>query len=676
MIRVISCLAYEHDHSFVAVAAIVCLAGSAMTLLLFDKTRRLKSDRTSWAILSGIAGGTAIWTTHFVAMLGFDPPVAYSYDALLTVASLVLAIGFTSAGLMVATLRDRLPLIAAGGAIVGLGVSAMHFTGMAGLNAAGRLIWDPGLVAFAVAMGFVLGAAATVANALSRSALSTAFSILLLVFAICSMHFTAMGAATFIPEPIPVPPSNFSSELLAICVVATISVVTGVAFFMIEQRAQKEVLDSFRHAALHDALTGLPNRVGLSGHLSAMLHEASRLRQKAGIVVLDLDRFKEVNDVYGHHVGDALLQAVATRLRDTLGAGEYLARVGGDEFVGTKAGLGSADELDAFAERLTRAVLAPVEIEGRTVSVGASIGLSVYPDHASASEQLIAQADLAMYRAKRSTTQKRCLYEVTMDEGRRMQSVLAADLRQALARNELEVFYQPQVEVETGLIHGYEALLRWNHPRHGVVPAMKFIPIAEETGLIVPIGEWVLRRACREAAAWLEPVFVAVNISPAQLADGSLPRIVQEALLDSGLPARRLELEVTESCIIEDQHKTLQMIRQLRNLGVSIAMDDYGTGYSSLATLQLLTFDKIKIDRSFIAGIFENPASSAIVRATILLARSLGMKTLAEGVERHDQLDFLKEQGCDIAQGYLFGPAQPPAELGLCAPADAVVRAA
>ena len=263
-----------------------------------------------------------------------------------------------------------------------------------------------------------------------------------------------------------------------------------------------------------------------------------------------------------------------------------------------------------------------------------------------------------------------------MDEGRRTQSMLSTELRHAIDRGELELFYQPQMDVAENRVYGYEPLLRWRHPRRGLVSAASFIPIAESSGLIVPIGEWVIQRACAEAAAWPGDHVVAVNVASAQLSS-ELPRIVHEALLASGLPARRLELEITESCIIDDQETTLRIIRQLRSLGVSIAMDDYGTGYSSLATLQLFTFDKIKIDRSFVKGARDNPTSAAIVRATIVLARSLGIKTLAEGVEHEDQLEFLRREGCDVVQGYLFSPPRPPHELGLApAPMSADSKAA
>jgi diguanylate cyclase (GGDEF)-like protein len=433
------------------------------------------------------------------------------------------------------------------------------------------------------------------------------------------------------------------------------AIIAGLALYIIDARSQREVIDGFRHAAMHDSLTGLPNRAFLSANLPAFLERDRANGMHTAVLVIDLDRFKEVNDVHGHHTGDALLQALADRFTRNLGPSEMIARVGGDEFIAVKRHIRARVEATQFARRLGACVREPLRQNTNTLTVGASIGISLSPTDRQDAEGLIGAADLAMYRAKRSLGDKICYYEPSMDEGRRERSALAMELRHAIERDELELHYQPQHDVRSGQISGYEALLRWNHSKRGIISPAEFIPIAEETGLIIPIGEWVLKTACAEVAGWTKPYRIAVNIASAQLTQADLPKIVHETLLATSLPASRLELEITEASIIEERERALHVIRQLKGLGVSIAMDDYGTGYSSLSTLQLFPFDKVKIDRSFIEGLTTNAASAAIVKATILLASSLKMAVLAEGVERKEQIDFLQAEGCMEAQGFLFG---------------------
>jgi diguanylate cyclase (GGDEF)-like protein len=665
MFKVVSCLVYDHDYSFVIVAVIACIAGSAMTVRLFARATRLSGmERTSWIILSGAAGGTAIWTTHFVAMMGFNPPVDYAYEPVLTLASLLLAIGFTTAGLHIATASGvRLPA-EAGGAAIGVGISAMHFTGMAGLEVAGRVEWDLGLIAASIVLGILFGILAANGAARAGSARDRALAIAALVLGICSMHFIAMGAATFIPDPsVTLSPRTFSSEAIAVSVVAILSTLTGLALNFIDARSQREMIDGLKQATLHDPLTAMPNRAFLSSQLPAMLRRSARTQSKAAVIVMDLDRFKDINDVHGHKAGDALLQGVAARLKEAARPGEFVARVGGDEFVAVRQSIASGDDALDFAKRLAASASLPVVHEDLSLSVGASIGISLYPDDAKSEDDLISQADLAMYRAKKQASEKICFFDRSVDEGMRKQSALAMDLRHAINRNELELYYQPQIDVVSGEVAGYEALLRWNHSERGIISPLEFIPIAEATGLILPIGEWVLRTACAEVATWQSPCRLSVNIASAQLTQSDLPAMVHEILLATGLAPSRLELEITEASIIAGSQHTLHVVRRLKALGVSIAMDDYGTGYSSLSTLQLFPFDKIKIDRSFIEGLTTNQASAAIVRATILLAGSLRIPVLAEGVEREEHFDFLRAEGCTEVQGFLFGRPQPLGEI-------------
>jgi diguanylate cyclase (GGDEF)-like protein len=665
MFKVISCLAYEHDYSFVVVAAIVCVMSSVITVRLFDRARRLPVHaRLSWIVLSGMAGGAAIWATHFVAMLGFRLPMDHAFDPVLTIASLVIAISFTAGGLHLATDGVKHIPSEIGGVVIGLGVVGMHFTGMAGLEVAGRIEWDPKLVAVSLWLGLGLGA--VTAHILARRSFrfSRPLAMATLVLAICTMHFTAMGAVTLIPDPsVRVPPRMFSSEFLAVLVLAMMAVIAGLALYVMDTRSQRELIDSFRHAAQHDALTGLPNRAFLSAHLPAMLERGRAAGLTTAVIVADLDRFKEINDVHGHHTGDLLLQKLAEKFSLSLRPGETIARVGGDEFVAVKENVSDRQEVDEFAARLLACVFEPLQQKAHILSVGASLGISLSPRDRDDADELIGAADLAMYRAKRSVGGKVCYYEASMDEGRRERSALAIDLRHAIARDELELYYQPQFDISTGRVSGFEALLRWHHRERGTISPTEFIPIAEETGLIIPIGEWVLKTACAEVASWAIPYKIAVNIASAQLTQADLPRIVQETLLTTGLKPCRLELEITEASIIEDRERTLHVVRQLKALGVTIAMDDYGTGYSSLSTLQIFPFDKVKIDRSFVEGVTTDTASAAIVRATILLASNLNIAVLAEGVERREQVDFLQAEGCNEIQGFYFGRPQPLQEI-------------
>ncbi|MBR0838657.1 EAL domain-containing protein [Bradyrhizobium liaoningense] len=407
------------------------------------------------------------------------------------------------------------------------------------------------------------------------------------------------------------------------------------------------------HLAHHDVLTDLPNRAAFNAALSERLERAQDASTSFAVLSLDLDRFKEVNDVFGHPVGDMLMRAAADRLAAEAD-GALVARIGGDEFMILMSGDVRREDVLALAERLVEAIGNELEVDDYLSHVGLSIGIAVYPNDGVDAATLLANADSALYRAKREGRGRVCFFESEMDQELRDRRLLQHDLRQALEQNQFLVHFQPQARMD-GEVIGFEALVRWNHPTHGFVPPDQFIPLAEENGLIIQIGEWVLREACREAASWPRPLQVAVNLSPVQFQAGDLERSIHEILQETGLAPTRLEVEITEGVLIGDFTRALDLLRRLKALGIRIAMDDFGTGYSSLSYLQSFPFDKIKIDRSFISNLEATPQSAEIVRAVLSLAHALNIPVVAEGVETEAQRDFLTREACEEMQGYLVG---------------------
>jgi diguanylate cyclase (GGDEF)-like protein len=414
--------------------------------------------------------------------------------------------------------------------------------------------------------------------------------------------------------------------------------------------------------ARHDSLTRLPNRVSFRDRLEKSL---ARLGRGEGIAILglDLDRFKSVNDTLGHHIGDLLLCEIANRLRGCVRESDMVARLSGDEFAIVQTSGAQPAESTALARRIVEAVGEPCNLDGHQVIVGASIGIAIAPGDGAAADRLMKNADMALYRAKADGRATFRFFEPEMDARMQARRALESDLRAAISKGEFALHYQPVVDLSTGQIQGFEALLRWQQPARGLVSPAEFIPVAEETGLIMPLGEWVIREACLEATRWPGDARVAVNLSPAQLRSPNIVPIVKSALEESRLDPARLELEITETVLLQDSEATLATLHRLRAFGVRISMDDFGTGYSSLSYLRKFPFDKIKIDRSFIRDMSIHDDSTAIVRAVATLGKSLGMTTTAEGVETADQLERVRSEGCTEVQGYFLGPARPAKEV-------------
>ena len=799
MYRVLTCLTVEHDWRLVALAGIVCFIASLAAITLLHRAQATRGGlRTAWLLTAGTATGWGIWSTHFIAMLAYDPGVGVGYDLSLTGAALVAAVALTSTGLWVAMLSQSRWAAAAGGTIVGGGVAAMHYLGMSALEMPGHIIWAKDLVGASIIVGMLFGMAALV-TAVHRDGLwSSLGSTVLLTIAIVSHHFTAMGAVGIIPDPSRVvhesslSPASLALAIagiavafLAVSIMAALAdsrmaimrarqqltketeikvreqnqrleaarmqldaavnnMPQGLCMFdenqrlvvcnnryaemygllpehmtpgttlrsILERRVatgnspqdadayiedrirevsagqpyskenelrdgrfisvlhqpmsnggwvaihqdvteQKTIENKIAHMAHHDALTGLPNRVLFREEVEKCLSHARR-GESFAILCLDLDHFKNINDTLGHPIGDALLQVVAARLRDCLRENDIVARLGGDEFAIVQVETEQPVSATALAQRLLDVMSAPFEIEGHHVVIGTSVGIAIAPTDGSKPDQLLKNADMALYRAKADGRNAFHFFEAEMDAKMQARRSLELDLRKALVAGEFELFYQPQVNLEINEIIGFEALLRWNHPIRGCVTPDQFIGLAEETGLIVPIGEWVLRQACEQASTWPANINVAINLSPVQFRNKSLVPMVLAAIAAARLSPKRLELEITEAVLLQSTAETMSTLHQLRQLGVRIAMDDFGTGYSSLSYLRSFPFDKIKIDRSFIRDLALRDDSIAIIRAVSRLGKDLGMSTTAEGVETKEQLAQVRAEGCTDVQGFFY----------------------
>lgn len=654
------------------------------------------------AALSGALVGLGVAGMHYLGMHALAGDGFLQWDYRFVVASILLGSGFGAIAMVLVTRRHTI----AGTIAFVAAICAHHFTGMAGVHvgllapaADSTRIIETTLLATAVAAGsMMIVGTGLLAYLIDRRASLEGTSRLkaLADAAIEGLLVIDNGRAThwnrsfeelsgyrrkagftlpvdeIIRETTAVDQGRIGARHVLVGTdgrvipieVLTSSAAAGQQILAVRDLRDKIASDARIHFLAHyDALTGLPNRVAFIEHLDAVIRRATARHDEFAVLALDLDRFKEVNDVFGHGMGDLVLTEVASRMRDVLRDGEFLARVGGDEFVAVKLGATQPTAALEFCDRLIQAATAKVEVEDSVIQLGMSIGVSLFPKDGLTSSDLMANADLAMYRAKDAVTSGACFFSAEMDEQVRLRRSLAHDLREAIGRGELELHYQVQTMLSTASVVGYEVLLRWNHPERGHIPPSVFIPIAEETGLILPIGEWVLHKACADAAAWPEPYRLAVNVSGVQFSQGDLPGTVHSALLRSGLSPQRLELEITETVLISDLDRALAVLRRLKAFGVSIAMDDFGTGYSSLSTLKAFPFDKIKIDRSFIEQVETQPQARSIVRAILALGRSLDIPVLAEGVETSGHLEFLREEGCDEAQGYYLGRPKPLADL-------------
>ncbi len=679
MYRVLDSIIQYHSHGLVAVAALICIVGSVLSTHMSKRLTQWTGTRRLVQLpLAGLITGATIWSTHFISMLSYNPGHAHGYEPVLTGLSLLVGIlGAFAANAGLAYWRGRF-VGPVSGAVFGMTVAAMHYTGMSAYLVPGSIDWSwPHLLASivlgagfgAVSYGLILKPIGGMAGRIWPAAT--------MMMSICLVHFTGMSAIEVqLDSSIDVPTEVISDTAIAMLIfgVTGIILLIALASASIEISLEGETRSQLNHAALHDPLTGLPNRMWL-GHkldtLEAQLQEDETLL--AAVLTIDLNRFKEVNDLHGHSMGDAVLQQVSMRLIAQSGERECIARVGGDEFVAIKTGFHGLEEVRNFADRLYAAIVKPIELKELSARVGASIGIATTLKDGRDPNQLLHKSDVAMYRAKSEADIQICVFDEEMDRLNKDKTQLIHDIRHALCNDEFELVYQLQNKLDDLSPVGFEVLLRWNHPHRGRVSPDQFIPVAEETGLVRDIGAWVLREACREAAQWDHPYNIAVNVAPQQLVQPSFVEDVMDNLFETGLDPQRLELEITEASIIDDQAHTLKVMHKLKAQRIRIAMDDFGTGYSSLSMLQTFPFDKIKIDRSFIKDVHKNAQSAAIVRSTLLLGAALEIPVLAEGVEVEDELNFLRAESCDSVQGYYFGRPMPRDAVRriVCKPRDA-----
>ncbi|MDH5540488.1 MAG: EAL domain-containing protein, partial [Rhizobacter sp.] len=662
-----------------------------------DLARRVRTrDRLSkwlWMVGGSLVMGTGIWSMHFVGMLAFSLPVELGYEALITFVSWIAGVVVSALALHIAG-RDRLTptTLFGGAAAMGSGICAMHYTGMAALQMAPGIVWNTWLVAASALVAWAASAAALLMffgmrrlKGARRHA-AQAGAALLMGAAISGMHYTGMAAAGFPAGSICLSADGLGGHnlgtlvVLATAALLSITLFTSVLDARMQARAQgltrslQAANEELRRLAFRDALTGLPNRTLLEDRLEHAKLRLDRAREQQGrdgtarlaLLFIDLDGFKPVNDCYGHAAGDAVLRQVTRRLQMLAREADTLARVGGDEFVLLVDDIAAGGDALLLAGRILAAMRLPFELAPhRKVTLSCSIGVAIYPDHAQHGK-LMACADAAMYNAKRAGGSTCAVFESHMHQGTSVQMELLQALRDALEQRQLCVHYQPKVNARTGRLSGVEALLRWHHPTHGPISPAQFIPLAERFGLIVPIGNWVIDEVMRQLACWSAQgrrLRVSINLSGHQLRHLEVVERLSQAMLRHEVDANQVICEITESVAMEDLRATQHVLANLSAAGVGLSIDDFGTGHSSLASLRQLHIQELKIDRSFVHDVATTADAHAIVDAVVHLARALGLRVVAEGVETRAQRDVLVALGCDELQGYYFARPMPPQDL-------------
>jgi diguanylate cyclase (GGDEF)-like protein len=657
---------FFYHQLLVLIAGAVCLFGTWVGMRHFARARATEGPtRRGWLFMASVGTGAALWASTFISILALDPALDSGFEPVATGAVLLIAITSCFVGFEIGSRHFTLAP-EAGGLVVGAGILGMHLVAFTGWHIPGSVEWN----SYGVAVTFILGLSlsALAVNRANRPVTRWCRhgAAIVLAFMICVMHYALTASETTVPDALAaLPPGLIPAPMLGFAVVGAVLLVMGSGFstYVIDLRSRTESADRIHQLSFNDAMTGLPNRIAFNERLAFDASEAHEKAHKLAAFSIDVDGFKDVNDLYGHASGDRLLIEVASRMRGILEPGEFLARQSGDEFVGLKTSGNHPEDAQAFAERLLAVFAEPFQIGGQLVELTVSIGYSIFPTDTPERDHVLSNAKLAMHRGKSTQRGTITQYHQAMDDKERARRALSRDLQYAAERNELALHYQLQTTLGDGRICGAEALMRWLHPKRGMVSPGEFIPLAEESDAILDMGEWALRTACRDAAEGRIPGTIAVNLSPKQFARDDLAEMIHGILLESGLSPRRLEVEVTESSVMSDQSRALHILRKLKAMGISVAMDDFGTGYSSLATLHAFPFDKIKLDQTFVRRLPDDHAAAAIVRTVLALGESLGMPVLAEGIETEAQWQFLAKAGCAKGQGYLFARPVSLAQL-------------
>lgn len=657
----------EYNGWVILLSFIIALFVSYSALNLVYKISQSKGKvQLGWMLAGAFVMGSGVWTMHFIGMMAFHIGIPIAYNVPITLLSIIASIcaSYVAFYLTLAKEINRLKLLG-GGFIMGAGIVAMHYTGMASMHSPTMSIqYNPIIVILSALIAIAASCAALYFFINFRDGSKAAWSkwaaASLMGLAVCGMHYTGMGAASFwcgeaatsLTEDIPI---NLFLLISVTLVTLLIMLVTWIAIYL-----DRTVLERM---AFSDPLTGLANRHAMNRYFNQKLDNA----RSYGLLFLDLDQFKIINDTLGHDIGDLLVQAVAKRLRSHVSEGAQTFRLGGDEFLLVTRGM-EPDEVEQLANRILEDIRRPYLLEDNELYITGSIGISLSPQHGNKRSPLLIAADTAMYQAKRRGKNQYCLYDEQMEREllRRMQ--LEKDLRLALPGEQLVVHYQPKWDASVNRAIGVEALLRWNHPTLGRIPPEEFIPIAEETGLIVPITRWVLGQACRDCFEWNEgravPLSVSVNMSVSVFDSKNLEDMLISALLHSSLDAKLLELEITETIVMHNVADVIEQLKTIREMGVQISMDDFGAGYSALGSIDLIPFQTLKIDKLYMQQ-SDSPSKRAIIQTIIVLAKQLNLEVIAEGVETEQQIEFLQSAGCSMMQGYYFSKPMSRADLDL-----------